>query len=536
MKRALVTMTFLVLMSPLQGLILSQETQQEISNEAPDISLFFQVMLANPEEAEVTLEKISKNWKNGYASMLIELIFQMNPAGGRMLTPGGNVATARKAAKTWIDSSASAGGGANDLVFPNSAVSQRRVNSKGFSPQDSLFDENAMVRRRLLSFVEEQTGQNFSYDLERWQQWLWNNPYDPHPDYHTFKGRVFGLTDARLDAFFLDDVPSQVRLDQIEWAFGGINSIPPLDKPTILNAKEAKYLKNDNEVFGIVINNEARAYPQRVLAWHEIVHDKVGGVDITMTYCTLTGSPIPYGSEVGGKIRKFGSSGLVYQSNKLMFDLESLTLWTTIDGKPVLGELADSDVELKAYPVVTTTWKEWRELHPNTTVLSQQTGHTRDYSEGAFYRQWASDDRQLFAVTSSDDRLQPTEEILAMYLAPEEPTTTDRLPVAISEAFLEKHRLHQFEVSGRHFVVVTSQKGAHRVYEAGTIQFTRERRGGILEDSDRNRWRITEDALVGTGASKATLPRVRSHRAFWFGWYTRFPDTLLLHGAYQQPY
>ena len=219
-----------------------------------------------------------------------------------------------------------------------------------------------------------------------------------------------------------------------------------------------------------------------------------------------------------------------------MFDLESLTLWTTIDGKPVLGELADSDVELKAYPVVTTTWKEWRELHPNTTVLSQQTGHTRDYSEGAFYRQWASDDRQLFAVTSSDDRLQPTEEILAMYLAPEEPTTTDRLPVAISEAFLEKHRLHQFEVSGRHFVVVTSQKGAHRVYEAGTIQFTRERRGGILEDSDRNRWRITEDALVGTGASKATLPRVRSHRAFWFGWYTRFPDTLLLHGAYQQPY
>ena len=91
-----------------------------------------------------------------------------------------------------------------------------------------------------------------------------------------------------------------------------------------------------------------------------------------------------------------------------MFDLESLTLWTTMDGKPVLGELADSDMALKAYPVVTTTWKEWRELHPNTTVLSQQTGHTRDYSEGAFYRQWASDDRPLFAVTSTDDRLQPT--------------------------------------------------------------------------------------------------------------------------------
>ena len=536
MKRAIVTMTFFIFMSLLQGSTLSQETHQEVADEVPDISLFFQVMLANPEEAEVTLEKISENWKNGYASMLIELIFQMNPAGGRMLTPGGNVATTRKASKTWIDSRASATLGANDLVFPNSALSQRRVNSKGFSPQDSLFDENAMVRRRLISFVQEQTGQNFLYDLGRWQQWIWNNPYDPHPDYHTFKGRVLGLTDSRLDAFFLNDAPSQVRLDQIEWAFGGINSIPPLDKPTIVNAKEAKYLKNDNKVFGIVINNEARAYPQRVLAWHEIVHDKIGGVDITMTYCTLTGTPIPYGSEVGGKIRKFGSSGLVYQSNKLMFDLESLTLWTTMDGKPVLGELADSDMALKAYPVVTTTWKEWRELHPNTTVLSQQTGHTRDYSEGAFYRQWASDDRPLFAVTSTDDRLQPTAEILAVHLTPEGPTNTDRLPVAISGAFLEKHRLHQFEVAGHRFVVVTSQKGAHRVYEAGTIQFTRERKGEILEDVTGNRWRITEDALVGTGASKAILLRVPSHRAFWFGWYTRFPDTLLLHGAYQQPY
>ena len=185
MKSALVTMTFFIFTSLLQGSILSPETHQEVTDEVPDISLFFQVMLANPEEAEVTLEEISKNWKNGYASMLIELIFQMNPAGGRMLTPGGNVATTRKAANTWIDSSASPTLGANDLVFPNSALSQRRVNSKGFSPQDSLFDENAMVRRRLISFVQEQTGQNFLYDLGRWQQWIWNNPYDPHPDDHT---------------------------------------------------------------------------------------------------------------------------------------------------------------------------------------------------------------------------------------------------------------------------------------------------------------------------------------------------------------
>ena len=79
MKRTIVTTMLFIFGSLLQGSVLSQETPQEVANETPDISLFFQVMLANPEEAEVTLEKISKNWKNGYASMLIELIFQMNP-------------------------------------------------------------------------------------------------------------------------------------------------------------------------------------------------------------------------------------------------------------------------------------------------------------------------------------------------------------------------------------------------------------------------------------------------------------------------
>ncbi len=527
MKRAVAVVTFLVFMSPLPGVFVSPEARQEAVSEAPDISLFFQVMLSDPEGAEATLQKLGQSWKDSYVAMLIELIYQMSPTGGRMLTLGGNNAASRKAPESWIEGSAQTLG-SNDLVFPNSSLAQRRVSTKGFSPQDALFDENAIVRRRLLAFVEEQTGQGFGYDLGRWQQWLWSNPYDPHPEYSTFKGRVLGLTDSRLEAFFAEDAPARVRLDQIEWAFGGINSVPPLDAPTLLEAKSAKYLKNDHKVFGVVINGEARAYPQRVLAWHEIVHDKVGGIDLTMTYCTLTGAAIPYGSHAGGASRRFGSSGLVYQSNKLMFDLESLTLWSTLDGRAVVGELAETALELQAYPVVMTTWKEWRDLHPDTTVLSQQTGHQRDYSEGAFYRQWASDDYPLFAVTATDDRLEPTAEVLTMRLGPEGAPGAERVPVAISEEFLGKNRLHQLEAAGERFVVVTSPKGGHRVYRAGTTQFTRERKGETLEDSAGGRWQVTEDALVAEGASTAPLPRVLSHRAFWFGWYAQFPDTQLI--------
>lgn len=215
---------------------------------------------------------------------------------------------------------------------------------------------------------------------------MWSRPYEPHPDYARFKGMVYGGgIDPRMQRFFPPNAKSVIRLDEIDWGGVVVNGIPLLRYPKVLAAAEARYLRDGNLVFGVVVNGEARAYPKRVLAWHEMAIDTLGGVEITVVYCTLCGTVIPYDSVVGGRRRGFGTSGLLYRSNKLMFDEDTMSLWSTLEGKPVVGPLVDTGLQMTSHAAVTTTWGEWRAEHPGTTVLSLDTGHKRDYREGAAF-------------------------------------------------------------------------------------------------------------------------------------------------------
>ena len=135
-------------------------------------------------------------------------------------------------------------------------------------------------------------------------------------------------------------------------------------------ADEASYLEDGHVVFGVVAGGEARAYPKRIMGWHEMAIDRLGGVELTIVYCTLCGTAIPYESILDGRHVRFGTSGLLYRSNKLMFDHGTWSLWNTIMGEPVVGPLVGTGVRLTHRAVVTTTWGEWRRMHPGTTVLS----------------------------------------------------------------------------------------------------------------------------------------------------------------------
>jgi hypothetical protein len=329
--------------------------------------------------------------------------------------------------------------------------------------------------------------------------------------------------------FFPPNGKALIRLDEVDWGGVGVNGIPPLDHPKHLPAPEADYLDDDDIIFGIALHGEARAYPKRILAWHELARDAVGGVELAIVYCTLCGTVIPYGAEVGGKHRVLGTSGLLYRSNKLMFDEETMSLWSTVEGRPVLGLLAGEDLELQIFPVVTTTWKEWRTLHPDTVVLSLDTGFERDYSEGAAYRDYFRTDKLMFGVPETDKRLKNKAEVLAILLRPKGSSAdSKRRPMALSAKFLEKNRVHHLSFAGHDLVVITSKEGANRVYDAAGYRFVRHLNNGTLQDSDGTSWMVTEDALVSGGDSSNLVPRVPARRAFWFGWYAQFPDTELV--------
>jgi len=278
-------------------------------------------------------------------------------------------------------------------------------------------------------------------------------------------------------------------------------------------------------VFGFYFDGVARAYPKRILAWHEMALDRVGSLDLTLVYCTLCGTVIPYDSRAGGIARKFGTSGLLYQSNKLMFDEETHSLWSSLEGVPVVGPLVGSGLRLSVLPVVTTSWGEWRTRHPDTTVLSLETGFTRDYSEGAAYRGYFATDNLMFPVSRQDDRLRNKDEVLALRLGP---ATGPVQPVAISAEFLRDRRVYHLDASDRHLVVVTSAEGANRVYESEMRRFEAGPEANRLVDGDGRTWIVGEDELQAADGSGLRLPRVPAHRAFWFGWYAQHPDTLLI--------
>jgi len=152
---------------------------------------------------------------------------------------------------------------------------------------------------------------------------------------------------------------------------------------------------------------------------------------------------IVYDSEFKGTHHRLGTSGFLYRSNKLMFDEETNSLWNTLQGTPVVGPLVGKGIELERFAVVTTTWGKWRKLHPDTTVLAPKTGHRRDYSEGAAYREYFATDELMFNVPKVDTRLKNKAEVLALHSR-----SADAPPVAISSDFLKKNPVYSITVAG----------------------------------------------------------------------------------------
>ena len=370
----------------------------------------------------------------------------------------------------------------------------------------------------LWKLLRKKAGESMPRDGRVWQKWLWKQKYTMHPDFPEFRAALYSSVDRRFRWWFFHGMPHTIRLDEIMWGGVKVDGIPPLERAKVIPAAEADYLGKKNIVFGVYVNGEARAYPKRILAWHEMANDTVGGVDVTLVYCTLCGSAILYDQHIGDRRFEFGTSGWLYRSNKLMYDRETRSLWSALEGRPVTGKLAGADLELKRLPIVTTTWEEWRRRHPDTTVLSLETGHRRDYGEGVAYREYFAADQLMFPVPFEDDRLKNKQEILAVVL--------DRKPAAFDTKFLRKNPLHHDTVGRRAVVILTDKSGANRVYDAGGARFKKWDGKANLTDEQGAAWQVTEDALQGPDGKKQD--RLAAHRAFWFGWHAQFPNVRLV--------
>ncbi len=477
------------------------------------------VALASKDErvAAAAGERLALVWRDGYAAMVLDLARFFRQAPPREQgeaaddsTGGGEDALPGSAPRGPGDPFRPTMRGSGQPTVPTEAGRREERN------------ESSMIRARLMGFLSKQTGQKFGNDLKLWRKWSWSLPADPHPRYAEFKARLYANVDPRMAAFFEGATEPRIRRDEIDWGGVGVNGIPPLDQPKVVSATEARFMGDKNVVFGIVVNGEARAYPKRILAWHELALDTLGGVKLAVVYCTLCGTVIPYETVAGGRSFTFGTSGLLYRSNKLMFDAETNSLWSTIEGRPVVGPLASDSIVLKYRPVVTTTWKEWRNAHPATTVLSLDTGHQRDYSEGAAYRSYFSHDDLMFEVPDQDKRLRRKAEVLTFIAG----AGKERVPVALDAAFLRRNPVHSFSAGSVSYVVLTTEGGANRLYRTRPDQRFVRVSGAELFDDRGRAWNVGEDELKGPSGEES--PREPARRTFWFAWYSQFPKTILI--------
>jgi len=200
----------------------------------------------------------------------------------------------------------------------------------------------------------------------------------------------FELTDLRIPG------------DEIKQGGPPRDGIPAIDRPKFVEGREADFLEDGDRVLGVTIDGIAKAYPIRILNYHEVVNDRFGDQAVAITYCPLCGSGLAFVAGQGKERRTFGVSGLLYNSDVLLYDRQTESLWSQIMMEAVSGPA--SGEKLEYLPTAATTWGAWREAHPHTLALSPETGYRRDYTRSP-YKGYEQLEQLMFPVARESELL-----------------------------------------------------------------------------------------------------------------------------------
>lgn len=378
-------------------------------------------------------------------------------------------------------------------------------------------------------------GEPVGAEWANWYKWLADHPeVTTVPGFATWKGDLYARqVDPAMKRFLDSSRPTTLPVELIQWGGVKVDGIPALENSPLIRAKAVTYLTPEEPVFGVEIAGDTRAYPLRILDWHEMANDVVGKVPVSLAYCTLCGAGVLYRTDTPKGTLTFGSSGFLYESNKLMYDRQTGTLWNQLTGEPVNGPLVGSGIKLERLPVVITSWGNWLRAHPETRVLSLETGYQRDYTPGKPYGSYFASSETMFPVHQRSKILPEKSWIYALIV--------NGAPKAYPLDRLKKDGIVNDELGGKPVLLVyepgaEAQDRTVRAYDRGDRVFSRSERSFLglvfLNDQDGKPWRVTEEAL--TTPDGKSLPRLPGHLAYWFGWFSFYPRTAV-YGEKGQP-
>jgi len=400
---------------------------------------------------------------------------------------------------------------------------------------------------RFADVLNALTGEIYGNAWDQWVEWYGRSDLEPPPGFATWKGRILSGIDPRFSEFLRDDFVTTIPIEQIAWGGVAVDGISTLNSPPLLSAAEASYLDPGEPVFGVIANGEARAYPLRIMDPHELVNDTLGGTPISLAYCTLCGTGLAFDTtQDDGTVFTFGTSGLLFQSNKLMYDHQTGSLWNQFTGQPVVGPLASSarasnGPRLDLLPLVISSWENWLAQHPQTTVLDINTGQGFGYTLGYPYLDYFAFGDLWFPVADRNSQLGAKEWIFGLNIGGEQKAyalyallgggevVNDTLGGADLAVIATSPLINVSAVApgaGELEYQVASEVRAYERPPGLEFAFTSD--PGVFEDNLGGRWTLTEEALIA--ADGTTAPRIVGHTSFWFGWFQFFPRTELLGG------
>ncbi len=309
------------------------------------------------------------------------------------------------------------------------------------------------------------------------------------PEYLNYKAVIFTSNVPGWEDLFVEG--------DIDWRFvswGGVpidnrpfnqydprcsGCIPAIDNPEVSNAEDAAWLQDDDIIFGITVNGESRAYPRQIMEVREMVNDTLGGRHLGIPYCTLCAAAQAYFTDQvpdGIKRPVLRTSGLLKRSNKVMYDLNTRSLFDTFLGRALTGPLAKQNIVLPQTTVITTDWASWKQANPDTTVLLQRYALGRKPD----FRNHRDANGPIFPIGDVDPRLPAQEDIVGAI-------TTSGQAVAFPRATAYIALLRGDEVSFENIYLQLDAGGIGAVDAAGSTWTT--------------------------------------HQAFWFAWSQFHPQT-----------
>lgn len=299
-----------------------------------------------------------------------------------------------------------------------------------------------------------------------------------------------------------------------------LDAIPPLDHPAYEGPEGGAWLDDDDLVLGYVTDaGDAYAYPHRILAFHEIVNDDLGGVPVLVSYCPLCDSGVVYDRRVDERTLTFGNSSALYENDLVMVDRETSTYWWQVPGRAIVGALTGA--ELSAVPSATVRWAMWRDLHPDTRVLSRDLGFGIDYTRRLFagYAERLDTGETPFPVSEGvldGGLLAPSAKVVGVDIAGD----ARAFPV-VDEGAIAAHD----DVGGEQVVVFLAAGGgrAFRPVASGrTLTFGTDAEGGFVDAETGTRWDAEGRAVAGPLAGE-TLEPLPARSTFWFAYVASFP-------------